>query len=96
MEEKHILLTGYSQVGSETFSTVLERIDKALANIENKESQSERDLQSKEEYKVLREKIENNAKQIANVDTTKEGRLLFNTVNPTWELAVENTTFEKD
>lgn len=96
MEEKHILLTGYSQVGSETFSTVLERIDKALANIENKESQSERDLQNKEEYKVLREKIENNAKQIANVDTTKEGRLLFNTVNPTWELAVENTTFEKD
>lgn len=96
MEEKHILLTGYSQVGSETFSTVLERIDKALANIENKESQSERDLQSKEEYKVLREKIENNAKQIANVDTTKKGRLLFNTVNPTWELAVENTTFEKD
>ena len=96
MEEKHILLTGYSQVGSETFSTVLERIDKALANIENKESQSERDLQSKEEYKVLREKIENNAKQIANVDTTKEGRLLFNTVNPTWELAGENTTFEKD
>ena len=96
MEEKHILLTGYSQVGSETFSTVLERIDKALAKIENQESQSERDLQSKEEYKVLREKIENNAKQIVNVDTTKEGRLLFNTVNPTWELAVENTTFEKD
>ena len=96
MEEKHILLTGYSQVGSETFSTVLERIDKALANIENKESQSERDLQNKEEYKVLREKIENNAKQIETVDTTKEGRLLFNTVNPTWELAVENTTFEKD
>lgn len=96
MEEKHILLTGYSQVGSETFSTVLERIDKALAKIENKESQSEHDLQNKEKYKVLREKIENNAKQIANVDTTKEGRLLFNTINPTWELAVENTTFEKD
>ena len=96
MAEKHILLTGYSQVGSETFSTVLERIDKALAKIENKESQSERDLQNKEEYKVLREKIENNAKQIANVDTTKEGRLLFNTVNRTWQLAVENTKFEKD
>lgn len=96
MEERHILLTGYSQVGSETFSTVLERIDKALAKIENKESQSERDLQSKEKYKALREKIENNAKQIANVDTTKEGRLLFNTVNPIWELAVENTEFEKE
>lgn len=96
MAERHILLTGYSQVSSETFSTVLERIEKNLANIVNKESQSECDLQKKAEYEELRKKIEDNVKEIETVDTTKEGRLLFNTVNRTWQLAVENTKFEKD
>lgn len=96
MAERHILLTGYSQVSSETFSTVLERIDKDLAKIKNKKSPSECDLQKKAEYEELRKKIEDNAKQIETVDATKEGRLLFNTVNKTWELAVENTKFEKD
>ena len=96
MAERHILLTGYSQVSSETFSTVLERIEKNLANMVNKESQSECDLQKKAEYEELRKKIEDNAKEIETVDTTKEGRLLFNTVNRTWQLAVEKTKFEKD